>query len=447
MNAPPERTERARLPEVVIVGAGFGGLAAARGLAKAPVHVTIIDRQNHHLFQPLLYQVATAGVSPADVAVPIRSLFRTQRNATILMDTVVDIDTANRVVRGHRADHPYDYLIVATGSEYSYFGHEDWRPHAPSLKSLKDALDIREKVLLSFEYAETALDEAERKRLMTFVVVGGGATGVELAGALAELAKKALARDFRRIVPGEAEIILLEAAPSLLAGFPTKLTDFAERALSKLGVTVRLDTPVERVDEDGVVLKSGETIPSANVLWAAGTRAPAVGEWLDAETDRQGRINVDSDLTVPGHANIFVIGDAACYAPNGATPLPAVAPVAKQQGIHIAKSIRSRAEASSAPAAFRYRDSGMLATIGRHAAVANLRWIKMKGLVAWLFWGLIHIYFLIGARNRMMVFVNWVWAYFTFGLGARLITRSRVSPAEHEQPESKRPAPTKAAGP
>ncbi|MEM8590084.1 MAG: NAD(P)/FAD-dependent oxidoreductase [Pseudomonadota bacterium] len=431
--------EAARLPEVVIVGAGFGGLAAARGLADAPVHVTIIDRTNHHLFQPLLYQVATAGVSPADVAVPIRSLFRKQMNATILMDTVVDVDVTAGKVRGERADHPYDTLILATGSEYSYFGHDDWRPHAPSLKSLKDALDIREKVLLAFEYAETTDNEAERERLMTFVIVGGGATGVELAGALAELAKKALARDFRHIRPREAEIILLEAGPSLLSGFPPKLTDFARRALTKLGVTVRLNTAVDQVDGYGVTLQDGRVIPAANILWAAGTRAPAVGDWLDAETDRQGRVIVAPDLTVPGHPNIFVIGDAASYTPEGGKPLPAVAPVAKQQGAHLAKVIRDRLDAASRPRPFRYRDDGMLATIGRHAAVANLRWIKMAGWFAWMFWGLIHIYFLIGARNRMMVFMNWAWAYFTYGLGARLITRSSVSATDKKR-KRERPA-------
>ncbi len=432
-------TEVARPHEVVIVGAGFGGLAAARGLAGAPVHVTIIDRKNHHLFQPLLYQVATAGVSPADVAVPIRSLFRNQKNATILMDTVVDVDVDAGMVRGERADHPFDTLILATGSEYSYFGHDDWRPHAPSLKSLKDALDIREKVLLAFEYAETTDDAAERERLMTFVIVGGGATGVELAGALAELAKKALARDFRHIVPREAEIILLEAGPSLLSGFPPKLTDFARRALTKLGVTVHLNTAVDQVDGYGVTLQDGRTIPAANILWAAGTRAPAVGDWLGAGTDRQGRVIVAPDLTVPGHPNIFVIGDAASYAPEGGKPVPAVAPVAKQQGAHLAKVIRDRLDAASRPRPFRYRDDGMLATIGRHAAVANLRWIKMAGWFAWMFWGLIHIYFLIGARNRMMVFVNWVWAYFTYGLGARLITRSSVMATEDKR-KRERPA-------
>ncbi|MEO1225338.1 MAG: NAD(P)/FAD-dependent oxidoreductase [Pseudomonadota bacterium] len=425
--------------EVVIIGAGFGGLAAARGLAGAPVHVTIIDRKNHHLFQPLLYQVATAGVSPADVAVPIRSLFRNQKNATILMDTVVDVDVAAGTVRGERADHPFDTLILATGSEYSYFGHDDWRPHAPSLKSLKDALDIREKVLLAFEYAETTDDEAERERLMTFVIVGGGATGVELAGALAELAKKALARDFRHIRPREAEIILLEAGPSLLSGFPPKLTDFARRALTKLGVSVHLNAAVDKVDGYGVTLQDGRMIPAANILWAAGTRAPAVGNWLGAETDRQGRVIVAPDLSVPGHPNIFVIGDAASYTPDGGKPLPAVAPVAKQQGAHLAKVIRGQLGPTSKPPRFRYHDAGMLATIGRHAAVANLRWIKMAGWFAWLFWGLIHIYFLIGARNRMMVFMNWVWAYFTYGLGARLITRSSVVATEKKR-KRERPA-------
>lgn len=434
-------TAQKELPHVVVVGAGFGGLSVARGLVRAPVRVTLIDRQNHHLFQPLLYQVATAAVSPADVAVPIRTLFRDAENVAILMDEVTGIDLAGQTVAGELGTYAYDYLILATGSEYAYFGHEDWRARAPALKTLQDALDIRERILLAFERAETTEDEAERRRLMTFIVVGGGPTGVELAGAIAELARSALARDFHHIVPGEAEIVLLEAGPTLLAGFPDRLTAFARHALARLGVTVRLETPVEDIREDGVAVAGGAIIPSANVLWAAGTRAAYVGDWLDAETDRAGRIRVAADLSVPGHPEVFVIGDAACYEPAGETALPAVAPVAKQQGAFVADMIGRRARSDDAAAPFRYRDEGMLATIGRGAAVANLHWIKLTGWLAWMFWGLIHIYFLIGFRARLMIFINWIWAYFTYGLGARLITRHWGNAPREDRASRPRPPP------
>ncbi len=410
-------------PRVVIVGAGFGGLSAVRGLQNAVFDVTIIDRQNHHLFQPLLYQVATAAVSPADVAVPIRSLFRGDRNIRVLMDEVINVDVEDRIVLSRAGRYRYDYLILATGSEYAYFGQDRWRAHSVSLKTLEDALIMRERILLAFERAEMEADEAERRRLMRFVIIGGGPTGVELAGAIAELAKSTLARDFRHIVPTEAEILLLEAGPTLLSGFPKRLMNFAQRALERKGVTVRLETLVKDIRDDAVVVgKNKEVIPAATVLWAAGTKAGAICDWLGTETDRMGRIKVSHDLSVPGQPEIFVIGDAAHWAPTGDAPLPAVAPVAKQQGAYVARLIQRRVAGGRAPEPFRYRDEGMLATIGRGAAVANLRWIKLTGWIAWMFWGLIHIYFLIGFRNRMMVFLNWVWAYFTYGLGARLIT-------------------------
>ncbi len=419
-------SESAR-PRVVIVGAGFGGLSAARGLQDAEFDVTIIDRQNHHLFQPLLYQVATAAVSPADVAVPIRSLFRGDRNIRVLMDEVNDVDVEDRIVLSRAGHYGYDYLVLATGSEYAYFGHNRWRAHSVSLKTLEDALIMRERLLLAFERAEMEADEAERRRLMRFVIIGGGPTGVELAGAIAELAKSTLVRDFRHIVPGEAEIVLLEAGPNLMSEFPQRLIDFAQRALERKGVTVRLETPVKDIRDDGVVAGPGDAlIRAATVLWAAGTKAGPVNDWLGAAADRAGRVKIGPDLSVPGHPEIFVIGDAArCASPDGA-PLPGVAPVAKQQGIYVAKAIRQRAAGGPAPEPFSYRDEGMLATIGRGAAVANLRWIKLTGWIAWMFWGLVHIYFLIGFRTRMMVFLNWVWAYFTYGLGARLITGRRA---------------------
>ena len=410
-------------PRVVIVGAGFGGLSAARGLQDAEFDVMIIDRQNHHLFQPLLYQVATAAVSPADVAVPVRSLFRGDRNIRVLMDEVIDVDLEDRVVLSRAGHYRYDYLVLATGSKYTYFGHNRWRAHSVSLKTLEDALIMRERILLAFERAEMEADEAERRRLMRFVIIGGGPTGVELAGAIAELAKSTLVRDFRHIVPTEAEILLLEAGPTLLSGFPKRLINFAQRALIRKGVTIRLETPVQDIRDDAVVVgKNEEVIPAATVLWAAGTTAGPICDWLGTETDGMGRIKVSDDLSVPGHPEVFVIGDAAHWAPPGDAPLPAVAPVAKQQGAYVARLIQRRVAGGQAPEPFRYRDEGMLATIGRGAAVANLRWIKLTGWIAWMFWGLIHIYFLIGFRNRMMVFLNWVWAYFTYGLGARLIT-------------------------
>lgn len=416
-------------PHVVVVGAGFGGVSVARGLKKAPVRVTVIDRQNHHLFQPLLYQVATAAVSPADVAVPIRSLFRDSANVSVLMDEITGLDLAGKAVISPAGRYGYDFLVLATGSEYAYFGHDAWRKRTLCLKTLEDALDMRERILLAFEQAEMAMGEAERRRLMTFVIVGGGPTGVELAGAIAELAKSALARDFRRIVPGQAEIVLLEAGPSLLAGFSDRLTDFAYRALTAKGVTVRLETPVQDIRPDAVVVGSDrEVIAAATVLWAAGTQAEALGGSFGGEVDRAGRVKIGQDLTVPGHPEVFVIGDAAYCAPSGDTPLPAVAPVAKQQGAYVARLIGRRLAGKAAPPPFRYRDEGMLATIGRGAAVANLHWIKLTGWIAWMFWGLVHIFFLIDFRTRMMVFLNWAWAYFTYGLGARLISRRRKTP-------------------
>lgn len=413
-------------PRIVIIGAGFGGLAAARGLAGCAAQVTLVDRQNHHLFQPLLYQVATAAVSPADVAVPIRLLFRGDDNVSVVMDDITGIDSVGCAVLAGNRRYEYDHLILATGSEYGYFGHETWRERTYSLKTLDDALTMREEILLAFERAEIELDPAERRRLMTFVVIGGGPTGVELAGALAELAKSALARDFRHIVPGEAEILLMEAGPELLHGFPKQLTDFARRALERKGVTVRLETPVHDIGDDGIIAGlDAAPIPASMVIWAAGTQVASVGEWLGADTDKRGRIMVAEDLTIPGHKEIFVIGDAACCQPVGERPLPGVAPVAKQQGAFVARLIKARLASETNHAPFRYRDEGMLATIGRGAAVANLRWMILKGWIAWMFWGLVHIYFLIGFRNRLMIFLNWVWAYFTYGLGARLISRPR----------------------
>ncbi len=425
-NVPQTLHKHSDPPRVVIVGAGFGGLAVASGLKRAPVKVTIIDKTNHHLFQPLLYQVATAAVSPADVAVPIRSLFRGNDNIEVLLDEVMGIDPERRTVSGQSGQYGYDYLVLATGSEYAYFGHDEWRSRTLSLKTLDDALKMREHILLAFERAEMATDDAVRRKLMTFVIIGGGPTGVEVAGAIAELARSALARDFRRIDPAKAQIVLLEAGKTLLSGFPERLTRFTRQVLERKGVTVRAGTPVKDIRDDTVFVgEDGESIAAATVIWAAGTKAAVAPGWLGAEADPAGRIKIGDDLSVAGHPEIFAIGDATYCAVEDGTPLPAVAPVAKQQGAYVARLIRRRAAGGSNLGPFRYRDEGMLATIGRGAAIANLPWIKLTGWIAWLFWGLVHIYFLVGFRNRMMVFLNWVWAYLTYGLGARLITRSR----------------------
>ena len=425
-NVPQTLHKHSDPPRVVIVGAGFGGLAVASGLKRAPVKVTIIDKTNHHLFQPLLYQVATAAVSPADVAVPIRSLFRGNDNIEVLLDEVMGIDPERRTVSGQSGQYGYDYLVLATGSEYAYFGHDEWRSRTLSLKTLDDALKMREHILLAFERAEMATDDAVRRKLMTFVIIGGGPTGVELAGAIAELARSALARDFRRIDPATAQIVLLEAGKTLLSGFPERLIRFTRRVLERKGVTVRTGTPVKDIRDDAVLVgEDGESIAAATVIWAAGTKAAVAAGWLGAEADPAGRIKIGDDLSVAGHPEIFAIGDVTHCAVEDGTPLPAVAPVAKQQGAYVATLIRRRTAGGSNLGPFRYRDEGMLATIGRGAAIANLPWIKLTGWIAWLFWGLVHIYFLVGFRNRMMVFLNWVWAYLTYGLGARLITRSR----------------------
>lgn len=406
---------------VVIVGAGFGGLAAARGLARAPVDVTVIDRHNYHLFQPLLYQVATAALSPADIAEPIRVVLRHQQNATVLLDEATGVDPAGRMVETRiGAGHSYDWLILATGSRYAYFGHADWPLLAPSIKSIDDATSIRRRLLLAFEEAESVTDAAKRRRLLTFILVGAGPTGVEMAGAVAELAHATLSRDFRNINPRTARILLVETGPTVLAGFPAKLSLFARRSLERMGVEVLLDTPIEAIDQSGVTAK-GRHIEAANVIWCAGVEATPVARWLGAPSAKGGRVAVAADLSVPGHPDIFVIGDAAFVAGAGGEPLPGVAPVAEQQGKYVAELIAARARGKTLPP-FRYKDKGMLATIGRHSAIADLGWVRLTGWVAWVLWGVVHIFFLIGFRNRVAVFVNWIWAWLTYSRGARLIT-------------------------
>jgi len=414
-----------RRPRILIIGAGFGGLTAAQSLAKAPADILLIDRRNYHLFQPLLYQVATAALSPAEIAVPIRAVLRGQENITILMDEAVGIDTKARLVRLRRGSPtPYDHLILATGSAYSYFGHEDWPRFAPGLKSIDDATRIRAQVLRAFEEAETCEDEAARRRLMSFVLVGAGPTGVEMAGALAELAHAALARDFRHIVPKETRILLVEAGPRILASFPDRLSQAALRSLRQMRVEVALDTAIEAIDEKGVIA-NGKRIAAATVIWCAGVSATPVASWLGVAPGPGGALKVAPDLSVPGCPEIFVIGDAAFITDEKGRRLPGVAPSAKQQGHYVGDLLRRRLTGKPAPPPFRYRDQGQLATIGRARAVADLSWMQLWGFPAWLLWGIVHIYFLIGFRNRVVVFLNWFWAWLTYGRGARLITGER----------------------
>ena len=410
---------------VVIVGAGFGGLWAAKTLANAPVEVVLIDRQNNHLFQPLLYQVATAGLSPADIAAPIRGIVGMCRNVTVMLGSVESVDVlAHRVlIKGGRSV-PYDYLILATGARHAYFGHDDWEPFAPGLKRIEDATEIRRRILLAFEEAENETDPDERRRLMNMAIVGGGPTGVELAGAIAELARRALAKDFRNIDPRAARIVLIEAGPSLLATMPADLSADAQHRLEKLGVEVRLNAPVTAVDAAGVTIGTAR-IETRTVLWAAGVAASPAGQWIGAECDRVGRIKVNADLSVPGHPEIFAIGDTALAIDTRGKPLPGVAPVAKQQGLYVGKLIKARVRGGKV-VPFRYRDYGNLATIGRKAAVIDFGWIHLRGSLAWVIWSVAHIFFLIGFRNRLTVALDWLWAYFTFQRGARLITGSRL---------------------
>jgi NADH:ubiquinone reductase (H+-translocating) len=407
-------------PRVVIVGAGFGGLSAATALRHEKVEVTVIDRRNYHLFQPLLYQVATAALSPAEIAQPIRSILRRQRNATVLLGRVTAVDTQARHVLIGQRRVPYDYLIVATGARHNYFGHDEWEAVAPGLKKIEDATDIRRRILLAFEEAENAAHAEERVPMLTFAVVGGGPTGVELAGQIAELAKQALVADFRRIQPHDARVLLIEAGPRLLPAFPERLSAVAKRALERLGVEVRLGAPVTACDDQGVMV-GDERIQAGVVIWAAGVAASPAAKWLAAESDRAGRVKVNADLSLPGHPEIFAIGDTVLATDAAGDPLPGVAAVAKQAGKYVAGVICARLRGQPTRP-FRYRNLGNLATIGRTAALADFGWIRLSGWIAWVLWGVVHIYFLIGFRNRLVVALDWLWAYLTFRRGARLIT-------------------------
>jgi NADH dehydrogenase len=408
-------------PRIVIVGAGFGGLSAAHGLAGAPADVTDIDQRNYHLFQPLLYQVATAGLSPAQIAQPIRAILRDAENVRVILGRVASVDRQRRRVQLDDREIDYDVLVLAMGSRHAYFGHDDWESVAPGLKTIDDATGIRRRILLAFEQAEQGSNPEARQRLLTFVVIGGGPTGVEMAGAIAELAHVALRRDFRTINPREARIVLVEAGPRLLPAFPAALSEAAHRSLERLHVEVRLGKPVSHCDEAGVIIGE-ERLEAATLVWAAGVASSPAAQWLEVDKDRLGRVMVGPDLTVPGHSEIFVIGDTAHALGRDGQPLPGLAPVAKQQGAYVARVLRARLAGKSPPAPFRYRNYGAMATIGRRAAVADFGWLKLDGTLAWLMWGLVHVSFLIGFRNRVVVMLDWIWSYVTFQSGARLIT-------------------------
>jgi NADH dehydrogenase len=416
-------------PRVVIVGAGFGGLETAKALRHAPVQVTVIDRWNHHLFQPMLYQVATAGLSMEDISAPIRRIFHRQANTSVLMAEVTGVDVkAQRVLTATQVI-PYDFLVLATGASSNYFGHEEWKNFAPGLKSLQDALVLRRQILGAFEAAENEPDPALRQARLTFVLVGGGPTGVELAGAIAELAHRALSHDFKRIDPAAARIVLVEGEPRIIPTFPASLTRKARRKLEQLGVEVRTGVHVTAISADGVMIGS-ERLAARNVIWTAGVKASPAGAWLGADVDRAGRVKVAPDLSVPGHPTVFVIGDTACVMQQG-KPLPGLSPVAMQEGRYVAQVIAARVTGNASPPPFHYHDKGTLATVGRAFAVVDIGPLHFTGLLAWLTWILVHIFYLIGFRNRLLVLIQYAWAYVTFQPGARIIL-----PDEHVRRET-----------
>ena len=413
-------TEQVR-PHVIIIGGGFAGLNAAKQLDGDAVVVTLIDRRNHHVFQPLLYQVATASLSPADIAGPIRAILRKQENLRVILGDVSSIDLGERVICLEDQQLTYDYLILAAGATHSYFGHDEWQDDAPGLKTLDDAVVMRNRILLAFEAAERAQSDADRRRDLTFAIVGGGPTGVELAGAIAEIAKHSIARDFDTIDPTQARIVLIEAGPRVLAAFPDKLSESAKRDLERLGVEVRLGAMVTGIDDDGLTLADGQRIEAGTKLWAAGVQASPLGRSLGVEVDKAGRVVVQPDLTIPGHPEVYVAGDLAALTDKDGKQYPGVAQVAMQQGRTAARNIGRRLEGEPAKP-FRYKDLGNMATIGRNRAVADIRGLKLSGPLAWMAWLFIHIVNLIGFRNRFIVMWHWVWGYFTFHRRVRLIT-------------------------
>ena len=419
--------------KVVIVGGGFGGLSVARALNGLPIEITVVDRQNHHCFQPLLYQVATAVVSPADIAWPIRGILRSQRNVRVLMTEVTGVDVAAKIVHTDSVSLPYDYLVLATGATHSYFGHDEWAEYAPGLKTISNATEIRSRLLLAFEHAELVSDEAKRRALLTFVIVGGGPTGVEMAGAIAEVALHALPNDFCEIDPRSARILLIEAGPRLLPSFPEKLSDYAKDTLEKKGVTVMTSSRVTDCDAHGVTV-DGQRIEASTIIWGAGVIASPAAEWIGAPHDPAGRVKVTPDLSVPGHQEIFAIGDTAAINDRKGQPVPGIAPAAKQMGYYVGKLIAGELNGKPRPAPFVYHHQGDLATIGTHSAVVklNLDHLTLKGFIGWLFWSVAHIYFLIGIRNRFVVAISWLNQVFTSHRGARIIALpDHVQNAKH----------------
>jgi NADH:ubiquinone reductase (H+-translocating) len=428
--------EAAHRPHLVVIGGGFAGLWCTRALADAPIAITLVDRANHHLFQPLLYQVATAGLSAGDIAAPLRHILRRQRNVSVRLGEVTAIDTAARTVTlADGAALRYDLLLVASGATHAYFGHDEWASHAPGLKTLDDAMTLRRRILLAFERAETAATDAEREAWLTFAIVGGGPTGVELAGTLAEIARHTLRDEFRRIDPARARVQLIEAGPRVLANFAESLSAKAAAQLQRLGVQVLTGAPVQSIDAQGY-LRGGERTAARTVLWAAGVAASPLGRLLGAPLDRAGRVQIDPDLSLPGHDDVFVAGDLAALKQADGQPVPGVAPAAKQMGTHVARRIRARLAGRDERTPFVYRDWGNLATIGRMAAVvelppALLGW-RFSGLLAWWFWLAAHVFFLIGFRNRLVVLMNWAWAYFTYQRHARVVFGAPSSPSSNE---------------
>jgi putative oxidoreductase len=418
------------VPHVVIVGAGFGGMACAAGLHHEPVRVTLIDRENYHLFQPLLYQVATAALSPADITTPVRASFRDNLRTRVLRGTVTAVDAVARQVIADGRAITYDVLVLATGATHGYFGREEWEAYAPGLKSVTDATSIRSRILDAFEKAEGTDEAVSQEKLLTFLICGAGPTGVEMAGAIAELARNGMAKDFRNFDPASARIVLVQAGPRILPQFDERLSAFARLSLEALGVEVRTDSRVEHIDRDGAVV-NGQRIAAGTVLWAAGVVASPASAWLGAESDRTGRIKVEPDLSVPNYPDIFAIGDTALSLAWDGQPVPGLAPAAKQGGAYVASVLRARLRGRKPPPPFRYRHQGSLATIGRRSAVADFGWVRVTGAAAWWLWGVVHVFFLVGVRNRLSVMLGWAWSYFTFDVGVRLITTTE---ANHNTP-------------
>lgn len=414
---------------VVIVGAGFGGLEAAFGLSGAPVEITLIDRRNHHLFQPLLYQVATASLATSEIAWPIRYLLRDRPEVTTLFANVCGVDAAAKTVQlDDGGSIPYDTLILATGARHAYFGHDEWEPFAPGLKTLEDATTLRRRILVAFERAERETDPDKRAALLTFVIIGAGPTGVEMAGTIADLAKDTLPQDFRHIDTRKARVVLIEAGPRVLAGFPDDLSAYAQASLEKLGVEVMLGEPVTECSADGVVF-GGNRLEARTIVWAAGVRASRAAEWLNAPADRAHRLQVEPDLTVPGHPDIFAVGDTVTIKDPDGNPVPGIAPAAKQEGRYVAALIKARLDGKTLPP-FRYKHAGSLAQIGKKKAVIDFGWLKLRGSLAWWIWGLAHIYFLIGVRHRIAVAMNWLWIHTRDQRAARLITQGSSKVAQ-----------------